>query len=554
MQNKIHKIALYLIFAIFLILQCSTPNQISGGSSSETVIGKIVNADGSPACSTIVNLYPIDYDPVRHPPVESSSVDTTDQNGDYSFATIKPSTDYSIIATQVTSGLRAFITGISIDDDTTMAPDAILAKPGAISISAPKTADVLNGYLYIPGTGIVAFLNASQGLITLDQVPSGIISMVIYASIVAPGVNSIVDSIIKVAPGNTTVIPFPQWNYSKELSLNTTQSGAAVTGTVTNFPVLVRLTDKNFAFAQSMADGSDLRFTSKTGISLPFEIERWDPANSHGEIWVTVDTILGNNSSQSIMMYWGNPAASPLSKNSDVFDTIDGFQGVWHLGDGTEDSIGDATNNRYSGVSPDTANPSIVNGIIGNCREFDGTADFITIPNTAESKLNFPEDGYFTLSAWAYADTFDNVYRTIATKGYEQYFLQLSYFPGDKPLWQFSVFREDDNWNMSHIAGTEKKWMLLTGVRQGTSQYLYCNGELVANTSSVYDQKTTRNTTNDFSIGRFLQEATFPTNFGYCYFKGMIDEVRVCSVTRSPDWIKLCYMNQRSDDKLVQFK
>jgi hypothetical protein len=303
-----------------------------------------------------------------------------------------------------------------------------------------------------------------------------------------------------------------------------------------------------------MADGSDLRFTSKTGISLPFEIERWDPANSHGEIWVTVDTILGNNSSQSIMMYWGNPAASPLSKNSDVFDTIDGFQGVWHLGDGTEDSIGDATNNRYSGVSPDTANPSIVNGIIGNCREFDGTADCITIPNTAESKLNFPEDGYFTLSAWAYADTFDNVYRTIATKGYEQYFLQLSYFPGDKPLWQFSVFREDDNWNMSHIAGTEKKWMLLTGVRQGTSQYLYCNGELVANTSSVYDQKATQNTTNDFSIGRFLQEATFPTNFGYCYFKGMIDEVRVCSVTRSPDWIKLCYMNQRSDDKLVQFK
>ena len=38
------------------------------------------------------------------------------------------------------------------------------------------------------------------------------------------------------------------------------------------------------------------------------------------------------------------------------------------------------------------------------------------------------------------------------------------------------------------------------------------------------------------------------------YWNGKIDEVRVEKVARSADWIKLCFMNQREDDKLVRFK
>jgi hypothetical protein len=38
------------------------------------------------------------------------------------------------------------------------------------------------------------------------------------------------------------------------------------------------------------------------------------------------------------------------------------------------------------------------------------------------------------------------------------------------------------------------------------------------------------------------------------FFKGGIDEVRVMSVMPDADWIKLCYMNQKSEDLLVVFK
>jgi hypothetical protein len=197
---------------------------------------------------------------------------------------------------------------------------------------------------------------------------------------------------------------------------------------------------------------------------------------------------------------------------------------------------------------------SLAVGMIGNARVFDGNSSYIAVPNTASGKLNFPDDGYFSISAWAYVDTFDNEYRTIAGKGHQQYFLQLTYFPLNRPQWEFSTFSNAENWRMSTSSAVEKQWVLLTGVRQGNVQYLYCNGELVDATSDVYDHGISRGASEDFLIGRFMNEATFPANFGYCYFKGRIDEVRVSSVARNADWIRLSYMNQRSDDKVVQFK
>ena len=38
------------------------------------------------------------------------------------------------------------------------------------------------------------------------------------------------------------------------------------------------------------------------------------------------------------------------------------------------------------------------------------------------------------------------------------------------------------------------------------------------------------------------------------YFNGLIDEVRVEGKATDPDRIKLCSMNQKSDDTLVKFR
>jgi hypothetical protein len=254
------------------------------------------------------------------------------------------------------------------------------------------------------------------------------------------------------------------------------------------------------------------------------------------------------------MMYWGNSPASSLSQGEDVFDTASGFQGVWHLGDGARDSIRDATPNHFRGTSPDSARPRVAEGVVGNCRLFDGTADFITMPGTASGKLSFPQDGNYTVCAWVSLDTFDNLAHCIVAKGYEQYFLRSTYYPSNSPSWEFAEFSESTNWQSSRAPATNRQWIFLVGVRHGNSQFLYCNGVLADSTKDAWPKGLSRNTSNDLSIGGFLKTVTVPSNQGYCFFKGSIDEVRIMNTVQRATWVRLCYMNQRPDDKFIMFK
>ena len=114
--------------------------------------------------------------------------------------------------------------------------------------------------------------------------------------------------------GKIDFLHLSQWKFSRRIYLNTSSTGADIAGMVTNFPVLLRLRANSFDFSQAKRDGGDIRFTSSSGIPLPYEIERWDSIGREAEEWVRVDTVQGNNDSQFIIMYWGNPDAQECLK------------------------------------------------------------------------------------------------------------------------------------------------------------------------------------------------------------------------------------------------
>jgi len=62
-------------------------------------------------------------------------------------------------------------------------------------------------------------------------------------------------------------------------------------------------------------------------------------------------------------MIWG-AEENFVSNSAAVFDTANGFQGVWHLSDATHSIVHDATANGYHGTPSPTA-PIAVNGVIG---------------------------------------------------------------------------------------------------------------------------------------------------------------------------------------------
>jgi hypothetical protein len=533
---------------------------VAGGSDNPDfiMVGAITDTNGQPAQNAIVALVPDSYNPIKDATPDALLLDTTDIHGEYRFDITQKGV-YNLQAVHLVGRTRLLITGISVFEDTMIhVKEAALTAPGAVKVFLPSVGiNSTTGYIYVPGTSLFAYVNNKTDTTVLDSVPAGIIPVIAYsATNNSTSIN--IKYNVAVVSGNTTVVSNPLWKYNRKISINTTQAGAGVTGNVYKFPVLIRLNSNNFDFTQTRNDGGDLKFTGIDSVQLPHEIERWDAATNRAEIWVTIDTVFGNNADQSITMYWGNPAASLQTEHGMVFDTAAGFQGVWHLGDAAKDTVRDATLNKYYGISPDSARPPIAEGIIGDCNVFDGTADFITMPNTANSKLNFSQNGYYTVSAWVYLDTLDGVSHCIVSKGYEQYYLRSTYISTNvlniKPMWEFVEFSESVKWQTSTSPASDKQWSLLVGVRQGDKQLLYCDGILIDSTVDVWQNNVSKNTTNDLSIGKFAKAITVPIIEGYCYFRGGIDEVRILSEAKSPDWVKLCYMNQRVDDRLVVFQ
>jgi hypothetical protein len=358
--------------------------------------------------------------------------------------------------------------------------------------------------------------------------------------------------------GRVALFPFYGWGYSKTIVFNTTSSGANVSGNVLNFPVLVRLNTGNFTFSQAKTNGEDIRFAKSDSIPLAYEIERWDAANNLAEAWVKIDTVYGNNGTQSIVMYWGNPNAASVSSSAAVFDTANGFQGVWHLAEAGNTTAYDATINHYDGTPSGMNAVSAVPGVIGTAQNFDGISTYITMANTANSKLNFPQNGNYSLSLWAYVDTIDTIWHEIAGKGHEQYYSKIKCFGNNRATWEFVEYQDQQGWEYTEDsvppAPGSKTWVYITGVRSGANQYLYINGAMVNNGTPLEAGSYARNTGDNFMIGRYARKVFIPYYEGWCYFDGKVDEVRVLSGAQNADWIRLCYMNQRSDDKLVVLK
>ncbi len=559
-RKTLYKFRIFICIAAIAgslyLLNCSSP--IGGGSEAGNarITGQVVDSLGSPIRNAVVMVRASTFDPVKDNEGAATSIDTTNSNGTYEVK-VQKGYIYTVEAKLPIKNTHALLTEIVTFNVENPAPQCTLKIPGVIKVKIPENADREGGYLFIPGTSVFVLLKNAIDFVFLNDVPAVKISELSYSSKVTQDLSTIRKN-IDIQSGDTSVIYNPLWKYSCKLLFNTTSSGADVSGTIVNFPVCIRLTSANFDFDQSRSDGSDILFTKQDETPLPYEIERWDAAARKADIWVKVDTIYGNNSTQYINLYWGNPDASTGSSSTTVFETPSGFQGVWHMaGNGTE-TVFDATGNHYDGTPYGMTIDAAVPGAIGNARLFDGKGSYVVMPNTASGKLDMPQNSIYSISLWAYVDTIDTLWHAIAGKGHEQYYLKFKCFNKKKATWEFVEFQDQKGWEFTEDsippAPGMGQWVYLTGVRSGTNQYLFINGAMVSDSAHLQTGAYARNAGDDFIIGRYARQVTIPSNEGWCYFKGMIDEVRVMNVALTADWIKLSYMNQKAEDVLVNLK
>jgi hypothetical protein len=532
---------LSFFYAIFLLCCFSCSRDIptlSGGSSeigNAKVSGVIVDASGSPAVSAKVNLIPSNFNPVTDP-VDKIVSGVTDADG--KFTIIPADTGvYTLQVTQSSGRTRLSIYNIKISKDSSLELDrAALSVPGAIKVIQSTSGEVLSGYIYIPGTTIKTLISNDTGNILLDSVAPGTIPGIFLSDDTA----KLLRADIPVSPDSTTIVSNPGWICTKKFYFNTTDGGAGVSGNVYNFPVLIRLTKSNFDFSQAQPNGSDIRFAKADFTPLAYEIERWDSKTEKAEIWVNMDTVFGKDSMQYIIMYWGNEDALGCSNGTAVFDTATGFTGVWHLNENPAagvNSIKDRSANGFNATpTGDMKASAVKEGMIGNGLEFDGTDDALDAGN-----INIT--GNYSISLWVKANSLSSNFDLVSKQdAYELWYdtaskgIRVEQYSGN--AWK--GIPEDGGAVGSVTSG---EWTLITGVFDGDRIRLYLNGIIISETNIIgYYPQT--------GIGNMLLGG----GYGQKYTNGIIDEVRIENVARSAGWIKLCYMNQGNNDRLVYIK
>jgi hypothetical protein len=330
------------------------------------------------------------------------------------------------------------------------------------------------------------------------------------------------------------------WNRTGDLILDTSPSGADVPGTVINFPVLLRLTSANFAFAEARGKGQDIRFSAADGAHLDYQIERWDSARALAEVWVRIPVLFGNAAGQAFTMHWGKAGAPDSSDGPAVFSY--GFVGSWHMG------AAGGTARPNSAPGGNAAQPANYEsdksreGIIGMADELDGVDDYLDLG-----------DGYqdfsagLSFSVWAYPKA----------AGKNARFFEL----GNGESADNIVFTRDsalsglrfDNYSPGSTRSTVRsdaeislnQWQLFSVNVSGSAVKIFKNGALITQASLSNGLANVWRSTN------FLGKSN---RGGDAAFQGLLDEPQLGKVSHTDNWYKLCYQNQKESQNLVTLK
>ncbi|MBY6347356.1 MotA/TolQ/ExbB proton channel family protein [Providencia rettgeri] len=188
----------------------------------------------------------------------------------------------------------------------------------------------------------------------------------------------------------------PDWQYRKQISVDTTPEGGAISENVGRTPLLVRLHTGNFSFDGTNENGSDLRFVSGDDQTvLNHQIESFDPLMGMALIWVDIPEVMASQK-QDIWMYYGNEKAPVASNGQITFDP--NYTLVYHFDGAAGAPSRDST--AYTNHAQ-TAPAGVTDGVSGRAAQFVGAAPLM-LP--ASPSLAVPAAGAFSFSAWVRAD------------------------------------------------------------------------------------------------------------------------------------------------------
>ncbi|MEM7391675.1 MAG: LamG domain-containing protein, partial [Verrucomicrobiota bacterium] len=241
---------------------------------------------------------------------------------------------------------------------------------------------------------------------------------------------------------------------------------------------------------------------------------------------------------------WGDPnrvSQPAYAANGAVWS--ENYLSVWHMNDPAGGPVIDAVGTAEPGVNRGDATITPL-GRVGTAATFDGTGDYVEIPNYAA-----PDGlGQLTVSAWVRLNVLgpgSSGDGAILTKGDTtsgSFFFIYDREVGDLDrVYHFGV--SPGSANRIH-AGDEsarsQRWQQVTAVMNDTSRGIYIDG-IRFDQHNTADIPTVNPSADEMRIGGWVQSANAD-------FDGRIDEIRVSSVERSSNWTWTVWRNMASND------
>ncbi|HBE03256.1 MAG TPA: hypothetical protein DC049_12400, partial [Spirochaetia bacterium] len=331
------------------------------------------------------------------------------------------------------------------------------------------------------------------------------------------------------------------WFYRKVIT-----NSFAAGGDLTNFPLLVVISNDTALQSYASNNGYDILFTLKDGTTkLAHEMEYY----SNGTIiaWIKIPILSAiEQDSNIIYMYYNTSSSSDQQNKNDVWS--ENYAGVWHLAE-TSGDASDSTVNARTAVNKfaTEGNGIYPDGTLDTAALIGSGGHFIT--NDRLETASFDLDLPMTISAWMMAD------------GTAAYWTS---YPGSKAFGGFSRCGQSDAasiWKVSdssmqtrmtilttngsgpiitntalgknNQAFSTNQWVYVTMTSDHTQTRAHLNGRNYFTTNHLYSDLMYKSFSWNIGMGRY----SLPT-FSY------IDECRLSSVARSTNWLFTEYTNQ----------
>ena len=274
---------------------------------------------------------------------------TTNTGGAYSIGRLQPGI-YTVTA--AASGYATASGSVSVSADATSTLNLSLA---VLQIPAP-TFTPLEGVYASPVTVTIGSTTPGASIrYTTDGSAPTASTGTLYSGPIAVNVTTTIKAIAYTSATNASSVTSATytigsnpwysaggtWSYRKPVTIDHTR----VAGPLTDFPVLVSLTDLNLQ-AAARPDGADILFTAAE--ASPNSITKSNLQRS-GQLvaWVRLPA-LSPAADTLVYLYYGNPAAAPQQNTPAVWDS--NYQAVWHCSNTAGLTAADSTANARKGT------------------------------------------------------------------------------------------------------------------------------------------------------------------------------------------------------------